>query len=99
MQSVMIAFFFWIVELVSKIESMEEQFIGKGDFVRIDGINAVVVGTDEDENIPADHIAVFFGSEIARRESEGGEGNGQPQVWIVPIDLCEDGLEPEYLEE
>ena len=78
---------------------MEEQFIMKGDFVRIDGINAVVVGTDEDENIPPDHIAVFFGSEIAKRESEGGNGNGQPQVWIVPIDLCEDGLEPEYLEE
>lgn len=78
---------------------MEEQFLEKGDFVRIDGINAVVVGTDEDENIPEDHIAVFFGSEIAKRESEGGTGNGQPQVWIVPIDLCEDGLEPEYLEE
>ena len=77
----------------------EEQFIEKGDFVRIDGINAVVVGTDEDENIPEDHIAVFFGSEIVKRESEGGTGNGQPQVWIVPVDLCEDGLEPEYLEE
>jgi len=77
----------------------EEQFLLKGDFVRIDGINAVVVGTDEDENIPEDHIAVFFGSEITKRESEGGTGNGRPQVWIVPIDLCEDGLEPEYLEE
>lgn len=78
---------------------MEEQFLEKGDFVRIDGINAVVVGTDEDENIPEDHIAVFFGSEIAKRESEGGEGNDRPLVWIVPIDLCEDGLEPEYREE
>jgi len=77
----------------------EEQFLMKGDFVRIDGINAVVVGTDEDENIPEDYIAVFFGSGLAKRESEGGLGNGQPQVWIVPIDLCEDGLEPEYLEE
>lgn len=77
----------------------EEQFLLKGDFVRIDGINAVIVGTDEDENIPHDHIAVFFGSEITKRESEGGTGNGAPQVWIVPIDLCEDGLEPEYLEE
>lgn len=78
---------------------MEEQFLMKGDFVRIDGINAVIVATDDDENIPHDHIAVFFGSEITKRESEGGTGNGVPQVWIVPIDLCEDGLEPEYLEE
>jgi hypothetical protein len=78
---------------------MEEQFLEKGDFVRIDGINAVVVATADDINIPEDHIAVFFGSEIAERESEGGTGNSNPQVWIVPIDICEDGLEPEYLEE
>lgn len=77
---------------------MDELPFYKGDFVRIDGINAVVVANEEDENIPADHIAVFFGSGIARRESEGGEGNPNPQVWIVPIDICEDGLEPEYLE-
>jgi len=78
---------------------MEEQFLAKGDFVRIDGINAVVVATDEDDNIPEGHIAVFFGSAVAKRESEGGEGNSNPQVWIVPEDICEDGLEPEYLEE
>lgn len=78
---------------------MEEQFLEKGDFVRIDGINAVVVATSDDINIPDDHIAVFFGSEIAKRESEGGTGNSNPKVWIVPIDICEDGLEPEYLEE
>jgi hypothetical protein len=78
---------------------MDEPVFSKGDFVRIDGINAVIVGTDENENIPADHIAVFFGSEIAKRESEGSQGNDRPLVWIVPIDLCEDGLEPEYREE
>jgi hypothetical protein len=89
-----------IQNITLKINFMdEEQFLAKGDFVRIDGINAVIVATDENDNIPKDHIAVFFGSEIAKRESEGGRGNGQPQVWIVPIDLCEDGLEPEYLEE
>jgi hypothetical protein len=77
---------------------MDELPFLKGDFVRIDGINAVVVANEEDENIPEEHIAVFFGSGIARRESEGGEGNSNPQVWIVPIDLCEDGLDPEYLE-
>lgn len=78
---------------------MDELPFSKGDFVRIDGINAVVVGTEEDENIPHDCITVFFGSVIAKRESEGGEGNGQPEVWIVPIDMCEDGLEPKYHEE
>ena len=41
-------------------------------------------------------IAVFFGSEFTKRESEGGEGNANPVVWVIPIDLCEDGLEPEF---
>ena len=75
---------------------MEELPFAKGDFVRIDGVNAVVVATEEDENIPHDHIAVFFGSEFTKRESEGGEGNANPVVWVIPIDLCEDGLEPEF---
>jgi len=78
---------------------MDELPFLKGDFVRIDGINAVVVGNEDDENIPHDYIAVFFGSEITKRESEGGEGNGRPVVWMVPIDVCEDGLDPEYMEE
>lgn len=77
---------------------MEEQYLAKGDFVRIDGINAVIVATEEDHNIPKGRIAVFFGSGIAPRESEGGQGNDRPQVWIVPLDVCEDGWEPEYLE-
>jgi hypothetical protein len=83
-----------------KIVKMDDELpFAKGDFVRIDGINAVVVGNEEDENVPHDHIAVFFGSEIVKRESEGGLGNSNPEVWIVPIDVCEDGLEPEYKEE
>jgi hypothetical protein len=74
---------------------MDEFPFSKGDFVRIDGINAVVVANAADEHVPADHVAVFFGSGLARRESEGGPGNSRPEVWIVPLDLCEDGLEPE----
>ncbi len=77
----------------------DELIFQKGDFVRIDGINAVVVGTEEDNDIPEGYIAVFFGSEIAKRESEGGEGNERPEVWVVPIDACEDGLIPQFHEE
>ena len=100
MQSIVIASFFYHFNPKSypELNTMEEPIFSKGDFVRVDGINAVVVGTEEDEDIPRDHIAIFFGSEITRRESEGGEGNGRPVVWIVPIDICEDGLEPEYKE-
>ena len=101
MQSIVIASFFYHFNPKSypELNTMEEPIFSKGDFVRVDGINAVVVGTEEDEDIPRGHIAIFFGSEITRRESEGGEGNGRPVVWIVPIDVCEDGLEPEYKEE
>lgn len=77
---------------------MDELPFSKGDFVRVDGINAVVVANEEDENIPAGHIAVFFGSGLAKRESEGGEGSSRPDVWIIPIDLCEDGFEPVFLD-
>lgn len=79
---------------------MEDELVFlKGDFVRIDGINAVVVGNEEDDDIPEGHIAVFFGSEYAKRESEGGTGNDRPEVWIVPIDICEDGLIPQFHED
>lgn len=77
---------------------MKELPLHKGDFVRIDGINAVVVCNEDDDNIPAEHVGVFFGSGLARRESEGGTGNLNPQIWIIPIDLCEDGLEPLFLD-
>ena len=100
MQSIVIASFFYHFNPKSypELNTMEEPIFSKGDFVRVDGINAVVVGTEEDEDIPHNHIAIFFGSEIARRESEGGEGNGRPLVLIVPIDVCEDVLEPEFRE-
>lgn len=78
---------------------MDELPFLKGDFVRIDGINAVVVGNEEDVDIPEGHIAVFFGSGMTKRESEGGEGNERPEVWIIPIDVCEDGLVPQFHEE
>lgn len=77
---------------------MNELPFYKGDFVRIDGINAVVVANEDDEEIPENHVAVFFGSGLARRESEGGSGNANPEVWVVPVDLCEDGLDPEYFD-
>jgi hypothetical protein len=87
---------FFVSDKLQNTNDMDELPFVKGDFVRIDGLNAVVVGNEEDENIPHDHIAVFFGGEVAKRESEGGEGSGNPLVWIIPIDLCEDGLDPEY---
>ena len=39
---------------------MDELPFLKGDFVRIDGINAVVVGNEDDENIPHDYICSIF---------------------------------------
>ena len=69
----------------------------KGDFVRVDGVNAVVVATDDDFGIPEGYIAVFFGTDPQNRESLGGAKNSPPKVFVMPMDLVEDGLEAGYV--
>ncbi len=69
----------------------------KGDFVRVDGVNAVVVATDDDFGIPEGYIAVFFGTDPQKRESKGESENLPPKVFIMPMDLVEDGLEADYV--
>ena len=50
----------------------------KGDMVEIDGLLAAIVGNDEDEYVPEDHIAVWFGDRITKIVSDGGV-NGASQ--------------------
>ena len=49
---------------------------GKGDFVLLGDRLCVVVGTDEDPDVPEEHLAVWFGPDTA-------EGT-VPEVWTVP---------------
>jgi hypothetical protein len=60
----------------------------KGNFVEVDGLIAVVVATDEDENVPGGHLAVWFGEPPTSRKSDGGSGGVSPEVWTVPAEYC-----------
>jgi hypothetical protein len=60
----------------------------KGDFVEMDGLIAVVVATDDDPNVPDEHVALWFGSPPMKRISEGGSGAGTPEVSTVPLEYC-----------
>jgi len=66
-----------------------------GDFVEVDGILAVVVGSNGDNGVPEDHLAVWFGEPQGTRLSEGGTGNLTPIVWTVPVDCCRQAIKPE----
>ena len=67
-----------------------------GDFVELDGLLAVVVGTFESGCAPEDHLALWFGEPSAIRKSQGGAGNLEPQVWTVPSEYCLAAAAPIY---
>jgi hypothetical protein len=60
----------------------------RGDFVELDGLLAVVVGTDADGRAPEDHVALWFGDPRGERVSKGGAGGLRPEVWTVPSEYC-----------
>jgi hypothetical protein len=68
----------------------------KGDFVEFDGLLAVVVGIESEDNVREEHIAIWFGDPQGQRRSEGGTGSLIPEVWTVPIELCQPAQPPAY---
>ena len=68
----------------------------KGDFVQFDGLPAVVVGIAGEPNVPDDHVALWFGAQGVKRKSEGGSGDVAPEVWTVPVDLCDDCIPAKF---
>ncbi len=56
----------------------------RGQLVEVDGLLAVVVGTDADAWVPDGHVALWFGMPQATRKSQGGRGGLQPELWTVP---------------
>jgi hypothetical protein len=65
-----------------------------GSFVEFDGLLAVVVGLGGQDDVPEDHLAVWFGEPQGKRLSEGGEGNLVPEVWTIPIELFRPAKSP-----
>ena len=70
--------------------------MNKGDFVEVGGLLAVVVGVEGDENVPEEHVALWFGEPPSIRRSEGGAGNIIPEVWTVPVDVCLTAQSPKF---
>jgi hypothetical protein len=66
----------------------------RGDFVELDGLLSVVVGTSEDGMVPEDHLVLWLGTPQGIRKSEGGLGGLQAEVWTVPSGLCQPASAP-----
>jgi hypothetical protein len=69
-----------------------------GEILEFDGLPCVVVGlsgdTIDDDKVPEEHIAIWFGDSNAKRKSEGGEGGIRTEVWTIPEEYLEKGKEP-----
>ena len=59
---------------------------GKGDFVLLGERLCVVVGTEDDPDVPEEHLAVWFGPD--------GEGDKVPEVWTVPAEYFREAGPP-----
>lgn len=65
----------------------------RGDLVELDGLLAVVVGTEGEPDVPEGHVALWFGEPRCVRESEGGKGGERPEIWAIPEDMLAPGAE------
>ena len=66
----------------------------RGQLVELDGLLAVVVGTDADPWVPEGHVALWFGEPRTTRKSQGGPGGLQPEVWTILAEYCTPAAEP-----
>ncbi|WP_184094173.1 hypothetical protein [Hymenobacter luteus] len=69
-----------------------------GDILEFDGLPCVVVGLSgdiiDDDEVPEEHIAVWFGDSNAKRKSEGGMGGIRTEIWTIPEEYFAKGKEP-----
>lgn len=75
---------------------MNEMRFKLGDMVEIDGLLASVVGLPDGDNVPDEHLAVWFGHPQNKRISEGGSAGSPAEVWTVPEDCCKAAAPPEH---
>ena len=73
---------------------MAESSWHRGQLVEVDGLLAVVVGTDADSWVPDGHVALWFGVPQATRKSQGGLGGPLAEVWTIPSDHCIPAQDP-----
>ena len=70
-----------------------------GDFLEMDGLPCVVVGLSgqslADDEVPEEHIAVWFGDRSAKQKSE--DGRIQVEVRTIPEEYFKKGPDPEIV--
>lgn len=68
--------------------------LAKGDFVEIDGLVAVVVGTDNEPSVPEDHVLLWYGEPNQVRKSECPDAYKimEPIAYLVPAEYCTNPL-------
>lgn len=66
----------------------------KGDFVEFDGQVAVVVGTDDEKDVPEEHVLLWYGEPGQARKSESSNTHKRvrPIVFLVPEEYCTESL-------
>ena len=70
----------------------------KGDLVELNGLPCVIVGMAGecfgDEEVPEEHVALWYGDTEPKPTWEGGTGKVKTVVFTVPIDCLEPGQVP-----
>ena len=73
----------------------------RGDLVQLNGQPCVIVALAGefigDEEVPEEHVALWYGDAEAKPTWEGGATNVPTEVWTVPLEYVEPGPVPTVL--
>jgi hypothetical protein len=63
----------------------------RGDFVEVDGALGVVVGVAGEQQVPEEHLAIWFGVDKPSSAAQEEHGVGCPEVWTIPQEYVQAG--------
>ncbi len=66
----------------------------KGDFVIFDGVLAVIVGTETDQDVPEGHVALWYGHDKEQQTVTSKPEASRPETWTVPQEYCQSAKRP-----
>jgi hypothetical protein len=73
----------------------------RGDLVELNGLPCVIIALAGefigDEEIPEEHVALWYGDNEAKPTWEGGRKGVKTEVWTVPLEYVEPGQVPTVL--
>jgi len=73
----------------------------RGDLIELNGLPCVIIAlageSIGDEQVPEEHVAVWYGDIEPTPTWEEGTGNVKTKVWTVPLEYCMPGQVPTVL--